>query len=409
MSKYICLRSAVKAVFSPFARLATRLGGHYARPHDPMAKIVLTESQLLREMVAHELHSRKEVCERLQVSKPSVTRVVERLMRRGLIEEGERFNSQRRGRKTNALHVRRDLAYFLGTDLDGMALRACMLDSSLQVISSGKCTIDLRDPIEKIIGQWNTLVHDVIRMSKVPMKKIVGSGVGVSRVLATDSVKTRGFFPPGKWVDIDVAQVFKKLDLPIALFNNALCVAEYERRLGAASKARDFAAVLVRHGIGAVLFHGGAFLLSRESPNNKFGHVKVAESREKCSCGEYGCLDTFCSGRTWPDAWRRRGPEWEADLRSRARYLGIGIASLLDTLYVPLVIINGIYNEYESVVYPSLMEQIAASMAAVDQPVPKVVMSTGGEFNTSIGAALLGIDRFMDSYLRQQGLANSHR
>lgn len=372
-----------------------------------MARIVLTETQLLREMVAHELHSRKEVCERLHVSKPSVTRVIERLLRQRLVEEGERYSAQRRGRKTNTLRVRSDLAYFLGTDFDGMAVRACMLDCSLQVVSSGKRLIDLHRPPGELMNQWSVLVEDVIRTANVPAKKIVGCGAGVSIVVAPDSLQTRGYMPPGQWVTMDVGASLNRFGVPIMLANTALCVAEYERRLGAGSKASDFAAVLVRHGIGAVLYHQGAFVINSQALNSKFGHVKVGTDGSKCICGEYGCLDTFCSGRTWPESWERRGPNWEKQLQSRIRYLGIGIAGLLKTVYSPLVIVNGIYNEYESIVLPTLIETVRQSTAAVDLPVPTVIMSSGGEFNTSIGAALLVIDRYFEPYLQTHTLRHA--
>jgi len=120
-----------------------------------------------------------------------------------------------------------------------------------------------------------------------------------------------------------------------------------------------------------------------------------------CVCGRRGCLDVFCSGRTWPERSYRRGARWAKELERRGQRLAFGLANLLRLFQTPLVIFNGLYDEYEHLVRPVLQAELEAELAGLGLPAPRVVFGEPVQLKTSIGAALRAAEAFLEGHLQR--------
>jgi len=364
-----------------------------------MTRARISGARLVTMMLKTGASSRAELSARLGLSKASIGRLVERLIAAGLIEEGPRVSNCRRGRKTTSLRVRPDLAYALGTDLEGMALRACLIDCSNRLVASAKRTVKPNWSIEKIVKEWVSLIEWTVRKSGIPAGKISGLGVGLPGTGSRGNLQIRAYLPPGRWVDFDVGSSLARFRLPIAAWNNVVCVSEYERRLGAAKGAGSFISILARYGIGAAVYSDGAFLIGEGTFTGEIGHMRLDARGPLCICGKRGCLDAFASGRTWPAERERTGPKWRRQLARGSRYLAVGLANLLKLFHPPLVIFNGLYNEYEKSVRPILKRVLHEELTILGLPVPEILFGESVEFKSSIGAALRARDEFLEGHL----------
>lgn len=369
-----------------------------------LADVKALDARIVAEMVRSGVQSRREIGSRLGMSKGSISRAVERLIRAAFIEQGRRFNGSGRGRKTTPLKVRPALAYALGTDVEGMALRACLLDCSGRVVAEGKRTVGARWSMSRTLKQWSSLIEQVLKNCGVSRRKIVGLGAGLPGTISRNGLRVRAYLPPGRWVDFDASAELGRFRLPLTAANNVVCVSEYERRAGAAKGAASFVSILARYGLGAAMYSDGSFLIGEEAFAGEFGHMRVAVRGPDCICGRKGCLDVFASGRTWPPTNHRKGPRWKRELARGSRYLAIGLANLLKVFHPPIVIFNGIYNSHEEQVKPILMEILEHDLAGLGLSVPEVVFGEPVEFKASIGAALRARDAFLQAHLMNKVL-----
>jgi len=365
----------------------------------------VSPARVLCEMVTSDATSRRELCERIGVSKASIGRVVERLVAAGCIEEGERLSKTRRGRKTTSLGVKADLAYFLGADMEGLAIRACMLDARKRKLASAKRPVGARWSTKRIVKEWTSLIQEVIESAGVPRRKIAGLGVGLPARVTKDKFRSLAFLPPGRWMDFDFGEVLSQFGLPVTAADNVVCVSEYERRMGRAGEADSFISVLIRYGLGIVICTDGSFIVGEDMSPGQLGHMRVDLDGPLCVCGRRGCLDVFASGRTWPAAHKRTGAAWTRELARRSRYIGIGLSNVLKLIHPPMVILNGIYNHYEAAVRPVVMETVREELAALGLPVPELVFGELVPFKTSMGAALRAADAFLEPFLLANVLA----
>ena len=88
-----------------------------------MPRKAISDVNVLTQMVVCGIESRGELCLKFGLSKAAITQAINRLIKSGFVEEGRRLNEARRGRKTVSLRFRPDMAYFIGTDLEGGAIR----------------------------------------------------------------------------------------------------------------------------------------------------------------------------------------------------------------------------------------------------------------------------------------------
>lgn len=364
-----------------------------------MARKGISGARVIAEMVSFGAESRYDLCKRLEMSKASITRITDILLNAGLVKEGEKFTNSGRGRKTTSLNVRPELGYMIGTDLEGMAVCACVLDCSKHLISSGKRAVGSSWSMARIIEAWQGLIKEVIDKSKVSQKKIIGLGVGVPGMISRNGFHVHTCLPPGRWVDFDVGSALSRFGFPVTAANNVICVSEYERRLGRGREAKAFISILARYGIGAAVYSDGSFLIGESAFAGEFGHMRLDVKGPLCICGQRGCLDVFASGRTWPDEKNRSGACWQRDLSRRSRYLAIGLANLLKIFHPSVVIMNGIYNEYEPDVKRIMLEVLSGELAFFGISVPQVLFGEPVEMKTSIGAALRAADDFLESFL----------
>ncbi|MBN1557903.1 MAG: ROK family transcriptional regulator [Lentisphaerae bacterium] len=365
-----------------------------------MARQRRAEAEVLAEMVRFPARSRGDLCRRLGRSKASVSRLVDRLLRAGYVEEGaKQAEPGRRGRRTTLLRVRPDVGYLVGADLEGLAARACVLDGTRRIVAAGRRTIRDSWSMARTVGVWTELIEDVIRRSRVPRGKLAGLGVGVPGVLLADGLRIRSHLPPGRRVEFDLEPQLSRFGLPLAAANNVLCVAEYERRVGWAAGAPSFLSVLVRYGIGAAIYSRGHFLLGDGVFTGELGHMRIDARGPVCVCGQRGCLDAYCSGRTWPAPEARSGAAWRRGLRQRGRYLGIAVANLLKLCHLPRVVINGIYNEYAGMIRPVVLQEIETELKALGLDVPEVGFGEPVECKAGIGAALRAADAHFADYV----------
>jgi predicted NBD/HSP70 family sugar kinase len=166
----------------------------------------------------------------------------------------------------------------------------------------------------------------------------------------------------------------------------------------AASAAGDLAFVSVSDGLGVGVIIHGEVLRGRHNVAGEFGHVPLALDGPQCSCGATGCWEAFVSNRATlaryfgrsaestdpvPDEQkhftiedliaRARAGDVKASsaIQATGRYLGLGLASVVNALDPSRVYIGGeitaAWDLIEGTVRAALAERaITPAAAAAD-------------------------------------------
>ncbi|MFT5694981.1 MAG: putative NBD/HSP70 family sugar kinase [Myxococcota bacterium] len=359
----------------------------------------LSIERALLEVITSGATSRSDLALRLGASKATISRLVDQLIRNEWLGEGAPVRVAERGRNAIELLPRADLGYAVGADLEGMAIRVCLFDCQRNVIKSRRTQIDATWSIDRIVDHWRLLITEVIESADVSVDQLIALGLALPGAVPRGASSAGLEEVKGFSAQFDVDHAFGDLGVPIVTNDNTLCVADYERRFGVAQDTANFAAVLVRFGVGAAVFCRDHFAIGEDLPCSELGHVRVREDGDECFCGERGCLDASAAGRTWPEEVLRVGSQWDSDLTSRARDLGAGIGHLVKLIHVPVVVVNGIFNEYEDRIREDIDESLATVLNPLGLEVPEIRMGDQLEYKACLGAGLRAIDESLASYL----------
>ncbi|HLG05939.1 MAG TPA: ROK family protein [Gemmatimonadales bacterium] len=206
-----------------------------------------------------------------------------------------------------------------------------------------------------------------------PAGEIIGVGIGSPGPLD----RSRGvviFTPNLRWKDMPLRdRIGGGLGLAAALDNDANCAMLGEHWRGAAQGADSAVCFTIGTGIGGAVVIGGKLVHGASDAAGEIGHITIEVNGRRCGCGNDGCLEAYASG---PAIARRAVEAIEAGatsdlvnrvqgqldritaqivfeavaagdaladelVRDTARYLGVGIANLINILNPEVVVVCG--------------------------------------------------------------------
>jgi glucokinase len=133
-----------------------------------------------------------------------------------------------------------------------------------------------------------------------------------------------------------------ELGLDVAVDNDAKALALAEGWLGAASKSRNFLAMVVSTGVGGGIVLDGRLLHGRVGNAGHVGHVIVEPDGRRCSCGARGCLEAEASGSAIEEVTGSPAAYAQIEVRERSGTLvGRAIATVANLLDVDLAVVGG--------------------------------------------------------------------
>jgi glucokinase len=260
---------------------------------------------------------------------------------------------------------------------------------------------------------------------EVPGAQIVGVGVGAPGPLDTRSGVVL-LTPNLGWVNMPLRKIIHdRLGLPTALDNDANCAVLGEWWVGAARGARHAIGITIGTGIGGGLVLDGKLYHGASDVAGEIGHTTIDTEGRRCKCGNYGCLEAYASGpniamraieaaeagaetslsrlvdgdlrkitaQTVYEA-AREGDELALEVvNDTAKFLGIGIANLLNIFNPEVVVVCGGVTLAGDHLFVPLRREVArrAFKPAVQacRIVPGELLNTAGVY----GAARVFLDQ----------------
>ena len=99
------------------------------------------------------------------------------------------------------------------------------------------------------------------------------------------------------WTNLPLRDLISKaVDLPATLDNDANCATYGEWWLGAGRGVSNLVGVTLGTGIGGGIVLDGEIVHGTSDAAGEIGHMTIEFTGRKCTCGNYGCLEAYCSG-----------------------------------------------------------------------------------------------------------------
>src|SRR6266508_535843 len=344
--------------------------------------------------------SRAEIARETALQRSTVSLIVYELTAYGLIEEvgGESTG----GRPPGLLSLRTADAVAIGVDLGTTRIVMATSDLAGRVLGQEEF---LTDPDGHKTTQ--KIVEGALRL----MRKSGGTieGIGVSFPGWVDPETSSSYAPHFKWRDLPIAETLTlATSLPATIDNDANAAALAELWFGrpVIREIRDFIMVLVEAGLGTGIVFDGQVYRGEGGTAGEFGHMTIGTGAPvACAAGSTECWEAFASesaalarykklthhnGNKDVDftqlvdlALKGEGSARGA-LKTTARYLGVGIANLIQGLAPETVIVGGPIVRAWPVISQDLKASVEASICR-GLPSTPIIGSTLGTQPTLMG------------------------
>ena len=304
---------------------------------------------VLRTIFANESISRAEVARVTNLTRTTVSEVVNGLLTEGLVEEVGRGESIG-GKTPILLSIVADSRYLIGLNLaqDKFIGAVVNLRGEIKEIVEAPVHDDNGENALEVVYK---LLDQLIRKK---LKPIVGIGVGAPGLINTrEGIVVNAVNLA--WQDLPLGQLLqKKYKLPVSVLNDSQATAIGEYVYGGNHVPdENLIVVNVKHGIGAGILIDGQLFQGDGGGAGEIGHVVVQENGELCRCGKRGCLETLSSARAVVQqmkmnsleevvsAYEDSNSKAKAVVEKAGHYLGTSLANLIGILNIQKIVLTG--------------------------------------------------------------------
>jgi N-acetylglucosamine repressor len=348
--------------------------------------------------------SRAEIARETALQRSTISLIVDELRVDGLIEEvsGESTG----GRPPSLLSLRTADAVAIGVDLG--TVKTVMASSDL----AGRVLEQEEFPTDHDV---NKTVKKIVHCAQRLIGKNNGTieGIGISLPGVVDPETGNLYVPHFSWRNEPIAETLTHAtSLPVSIDNDANAAALAELWFGRPEirEVRDFILVLVEEGVGTGVVFDGQVYRGEGGTAGEFGHMTIGTGAPvPCAVGSTECWEAFASERAALARYQKlsrsngnndinfaklmdlalRGERnARTALKETARYLGIGIANLIQGLAPEAVIVAGPIARAWPVIVEDLKTSVDSSICRGFPSTP-IMDSTLGSQPTLMGALSL--------------------
>jgi len=317
----------------------------------------------------------------------------------------------------------------MGIDFGGTKVLAGVVDlDSGEVLATAKKKTDAGDSADQMMNRLYSVAEEAAEKAKVAVADLRGIGVGLAGQVDTERGVLLG--APNlsqSTVDLPMAALLtRRFEIPANLRNDVQVAAIGEAAFGAGRGHPDFVCVFVGTGIGGAIVHNGALVSGAAGAAGEIGHMVIHANGRICGCGGRGHLEAYASRTAITKAVLgelkrgqksvlsdvltgvedtpggtairsgdlakavRADDELAIDIVPEAgRYLGYGLASVINLLNPPRIILGGGVIEaielfFQVAERTARRESLATSARSVT-----IVPSALGDNAGVVGAAML--------------------
>lgn len=187
--------------------------------------------------------------------------------------------------------------YVIGLDLGGTNSVFGIVDSRGEIKATTAIKTQGYDKVEDYVDACVNALEPIIeQVGGVGMIKAMGIGAPNGNYYNG----TIEFAPNLSWGHdgiVPLAAMFKeRLDIPVALTNDANAAAIGEMIYGVARGMKNFIVITLGTGVGSGIVINGQLVYGCDGFAGELGHVIVRRDNGRpCGCGRKGCLETYCS------------------------------------------------------------------------------------------------------------------
>jgi glucokinase-like ROK family protein len=371
-------------------------------------------SRLLNIAWGQETISRADISRVADLSRSTVSDIVNDLLRMGLVKTLGAGDS-RGGRKPILLGFEDDAYLIVGADMGATHISIAVTDLGGNIRAWRSVACPIRSEPERVLEVLRTTIAACLASIPHRTAPLVGIGVAVPCPVDLKSKRLSPTVLP-EWDGIDIAgRLQAAFQVPVFLDNDANLGALAELWWDPAHRGKELTYIKLGTGIGAGHILSGEIYRGSNGVAGELGHIAIDLNGPLCACGLRGCLTTFVGAkalvarvetalRTAPSS-RLSGGTLDVSRIAQAavdgdpvalqvvgeagRHLGSAVASLVNLLNPGVVVIGGALSRAGELLLGPIRAIVQGRAFGSSAESVEITTSQLGERAIALGAATL--------------------
>ena len=371
------------------------------------------ENRTFRFLVEVREFSKLEISQYLNISIPTVTKILERFLTSKLIYETG-TNSGKLGRKAVKYQFNPNAYFSIGIKVEMNHISIVLINLDGKILKQTVVKEEFINSENFIFLVINELKKFLWEFDKKEFIK--GIGIVLPGVVDPENnmIKLGGNFT---LLNQDMKEIEEEFGLPIFLENeaNAGAIGEYIVNHSGLQTKKNILFISIDTGIGSGIIVEDQLYRGKGNKSGEIGHIPIIPNGDKCACGSEGCLEQYCSNlalmkefekefqceiKEYEDIFQKKFIETEKGKKILERYtwiLALGIKTALMMLNSDKIIIGGKISDYKEYFEPMLKEIIFSNnMFSKDTDI--LEFSSLSDNANLLGAAFIPLGEFYKTY-----------
>jgi glucokinase-like ROK family protein len=388
-------------------------------------KSTLVKKQVIAFYIQNGFATLAELSKQLNLSIPTVTKIIEEMTDAGLIVERGKLETAG-GRHPSLYGLNPDSCYFGGVDIKNNSVSIGLVDFTGQMVTK---STDIPYEYENTPASLDKLcdtINEFFDSLDVPRSRVAMINVNISGRVnpMTGHSYSRYNFDEQPLSDI----LSKKLNAHVCIENDTRAMALGEYLCSNNRDERNLLFINLSWGLGLGAVIDGKIVTGKSGFAGEFGHMVTCDNEVICHCGKKGCLETEASGSALVrkiterlqtgansvvadkfaaegkitfedalDAVRREDLLAIEVLEEMGKTLGRWLAGMINVFNPEKVIIGGVLAETGDYLLQPIRTAVRLySLNLVSQDT-KILLSRHGNDGGLIGACLIARNRVFDT------------
>jgi predicted NBD/HSP70 family sugar kinase len=321
----------------------------------------------------HQPVSRADLARLMNTNRANITFLINELLEENLVREGAQGSEKVRGRKPTFLYLNSQKHFAVAVDIRASRTFLMITDALGKQIGEVTSMATELDPV-KFVKSLGARIREIVG-TKLEASNCEGIGIVVPGMLDRKSSVVL-HAPTLGWRDVNLLTPLQKefdgIKVHLENSGKACALSQIWATRTDGIGFNDLVFVSVSDGVGVGIVIGGELIRGRHNTAGEFGHVPLSIDGPPCSCGANGCWEAYISNlatlsryfgknllRRQPQPLETaeftigdlissaRGGDSKAltALHSTARYLGLGLASIINAVDPSCVYVGGEITE----------------------------------------------------------------
>lgn len=365
-------------------------------------------------VLAPEPPSRAELARTTHLNKSTVARLVDYLIKVGLVVEDNQV-SVGTGRPVTPLRPAPHTHVAIGAEIGVEGIEACVLDLTGDVIAEEYIgpVFDLSSP-NRVISELAATLESLTNKITASKLALIGIACGVPGII-TKGTGIANAVPSLGWSNVDIRTSLTNQSpvLPVTTFDNSVsyaAIAENVCRTKLNDETKNYVYVTGTSGLGAALIEKASLHRGVNGWSGEIGHTPAEIDGPQCPCGLQGCLELFAGPST---ILRAAGLPTDATIGhllsslskgeriatraigNASTYLSRALATYISIVDVQDVILGGFYAQLYDHFSQRVEKQLNSSVLTSKWKPIRVNKALVETHATSIGAAWQCLSSFI--------------